>query len=71
MAIKHLLDWRDQSWQRSCADTDVCVCMCVGEGGGGANTFETCTKFCDKEPLIKDAARLYVSRGGGVLAAIY
>lgn len=48
----------------------VCVYVCWGRGGG-ANTFETCTKFCDKEPLIKDAARLYVSRGGGVLAAIY
>lgn len=68
MAIKHLLDWRDQSWQRSCADTDVCVFVCWV---GRANTFETCTKFCDKEPLIKDAACLYVSRGGGVLAAIY
>lgn len=66
MAIKHLLDWRDQSWQRSCADTDVCVCVC-----DGGDTFETCAKFCDKEPLIKDAAHLYVSGGRGVLAAIY
>lgn len=66
MAIKHLLDWRDHSWQRSCADTDVylCVCVCV-------RAFKTCAKFRDKQPLIKDAAHLYVSAGGGVLDAIY